>query len=185
MIPLAVVAWVGTHRRTLIYCSGAGLALVLAGLVARGCAAPTREVTTHEATTDTAGTVAAVAQVEQARAVDVHQETVETRAPDGAVTIRTVRDEKAREETHATATVATVEATHATVKDVHVVERDRPGWRASAAALWKPGKLDAAPTVLHGEVSRRVTGRAWVGAVVQYDRTRGEWATGVVVAVEW
>lgn len=188
MNALALVAWLRSRPRALLIGGAAVAALVVVGLVAKSCAAPTREVTTHQATTDSAKFAAILAQLEQNRQKDVHSETVETKAPDGTVTKRTVRDEHATTATRQTTATSSAETTHAEVKDTHLVERARPDWRASAAALWRPGALTAAPPVLHGQLSRRILGPGFLGVAGQYDRDLPpgkRLAVGVVISGEW
>jgi len=165
------------------------LVLVVAVVAAR-CGGPTRETTTHAATTDTQGVKALLAQLEEERAKNVHQEVTETEVtrPDGTKTKtkHTTRDEAARSDIHATSSATEATATHAATTDTHTVERERARHRLAFLPGWRPSRLELTPAELTGEYTQRVAGPLSAGAWVRVERVpKLGVAGGLAVAFEW
>lgn len=177
----ALLAWL--RGTSLLVRIGLGVAGVLAGvLTLRACSSPPAPARVEERKE----TTAELHQVEQTATEEtratVRRETRTETRPDG-VQIVTVAEERTDAVEHQVVAAETTAAVHQV--ETRIVEAARPSWRATAAALWRPRDLTAAPPVLHGELLRRMVGPVWLGPAVQYDRQRHDLVAGVAVSIEW
>lgn len=173
-------------RRTWVVVLGvAVLAIVALAVLSSVCAPPTREVETHEATTEAASLRTLLAELERERAAEVHEEVVEERRSDGSSTVRRVRDEKAREVARASSAETATAARLTTTKDTREVVRERPRNRLELMAGWRPRSLETSPAEVTVAYTRRLVGPLSAGAFVRVERAPVAVAAGFVVAAEW